>query len=95
MLVVGGRRGFRGGCPDTSERKKGLTMLVDIEKMNVDEVRNALILSKELLRQLADRSPDTFCFESYTGAYLSVCDAISTLNRVQVISADDDIDEEA
>lgn len=65
-------------------------MLVDIEKMTVDEVLKSLVMSKELLRQLAERSPDNFCFESYSGAYLAVCDAVSTLNRVQVINAEDE-----
>lgn len=65
-------------------------MITNIEKMTYDEVRNSLILAKELLRGLSDRAPDVFCFESYTGAYLAIADAITTLTQVQVISAEDD-----
>ena len=69
-------------------------MLVDIEKFSYEEVRKALILSKELLRQLSERAPDNYCFKSYTGAYLAVTDSINTLSRVQVITASDDYEEE-
>ena len=63
-------------------------MITDINQMSYDEVRNVLILSKELLASLTHLAPDDFCFRSYSTAYIAVADAVKTLDRVQIISGD-------